>query len=468
MIGISMRMEWIKYPSGNAELRDCLASDWWPFLSRVLPGDGIVPLPNSPRIIKGLLSGIPFEGFIFSGGDDWGKFPRRDETEKYLFAYAESRNLPVIGICRGAQVINLLCGGRNSPGFSKGHAGCRHDIQPACGTVYKLPGCLNVNSFHNCGIPADCLAPGLLPLAFAGDESVEAFASADGRICGVMWHPEREANPAAHDAHIFKQCLKGQKMKTAAIILAAGRGSRMGELTSSHPKCLTPLAGKTLLDWQREALEKAGIERLLVVRGYLAQCVQGAFDTVDNPRWAETNMVSSLLCADKFIRAFFAGGGDRVIVSYSDIVYHPDHVAKLLNTSQDIAITYDTRWKSLWELRFEDVLSDAETFSQKDGILLQIGEKPQNIDEIQGQYMGLLSFNAAGWQTITELCASLGEKTDKTDMTAFLRLLLKNNVPVGAVPIEGKWCETDNATDLQRYENALQSGNWSHDWRELR
>ena len=53
-----------------------------------------------------------------------------------------------------------------------------------------------------------------------------------------------------------------------AIILAAGRGSRMCQLTEEQPKCLTKLAGKSLLEWQQEALKATGIQEIVVVGGY--------------------------------------------------------------------------------------------------------------------------------------------------------------------------------------------------------
>ncbi len=247
-------------------------------------------------------------------------------------------------------------------------------------------------------------------------------------------------------------------MKTAAIILAAGRGSRMRELTAEQPKCLTMLAGKPLLHWQLQALRTAGIDRICVVRGYAAHCLQGDFETAENPRWAESNMLSSLLSADDFIQDVFRHGVERLVISYSDIVYHPDHVKSLLACRQSIGITYDTQWKALWSLRFEDVLSDAETFRQEDGLLQEIGSKPKSLDKIHGQYMGLLCCDASGWQTLREVCAELGRDIDKTDMTTFLRLLLTRNIPVAAVPVVGKWCEADSGTDLQHYEQALAQG----------
>ena len=116
-------------------------------------------------------------------------------------------------------------------------------------------------------------------------------------------------------------------------------------------------------------------------------------------------------------------------------------------------------------MRFGDVLLDAETFRQENGLLCEIGGKPESIAEIHGQYMGLLCFDRSGWETLLQCCKALGDKLDKTDMTTFLRMLLAKSIPIGAVPVSGKWCETDNGTDLERYECALARGNWMHDWR---
>ena len=87
-----------------------------------------------------------------------------------------------------------------------------------------------------------------------------------------------------------------------AIVLAAGRGSRMGQLTQYAPKCLTILAGKPLIEWQIQALREAGITEIGVVRGYMAAKISyPGVATFENPRWAETNMVMSLVCASEWL-----------------------------------------------------------------------------------------------------------------------------------------------------------------------
>ena len=144
-----------------------------------------------------------------------------------------------------------------------------------------------------------------------------------------------------------------------AVILAAGRGSRLGPRGEDRPKCLVEVAGRSLLDWQLDALHAAGIERVVVVGGYRGDMLSGPFERLENPRWAETNMVASLACAAGELRCA------PCVVAYADILYAPDHVIALMHGGGAVAIAYDTEWLALWRLRFDDPLVDAETFAAR-------------------------------------------------------------------------------------------------------
>ncbi len=248
------------------------------------------------------------------------------------------------------------------------------------------------------------------------------------------------------------------------IILAAGRGTRMGVLTKESPKCLTRLAGRTLLEWQIEAMRKAGIQHVLIVGGYRKSDLEGyGCEVIGNSRWELTNMVSSLMCASSALEK------ETCIVSYSDIVYHPDAVTRLAELNVEIAISYDSRWRELWDARFADPLGDAETFCAQDGCLMDIGRRTADITDIRGQYMGLLRFSPAGWTKTKRLICEQDESAiDSLDMTTLLQELIGNNISVHVVEIEGRWCEVDTEKDLKLYAARLDSDEgeaWSHDWR---
>jgi L-glutamine-phosphate cytidylyltransferase len=248
-------------------------------------------------------------------------------------------------------------------------------------------------------------------------------------------------------------------MSNRAIILAAGRGSRMGDETEMKPKCLTQLLGRSLLSWQLESLNSAGLEDILLVGGYRNEMLEGSFKKVINKRWADTNMVASLFYAPSF--------NGNTIISYSDIVYHPNHIKELLKSEADITITADLKWKDLWELRLDDPLEDAESFKHNNGELYEIGKKTNSYEDIQAQYMGLIKLSENGWKVLSNTFEELSNSDkDKMDMTSMLNLLLSKGLRVNVLFINGKWCEVDNMNDKLAYEEEMKSNkNWPHDWR---
>lgn len=234
-----------------------------------------------------------------------------------------------------------------------------------------------------------------------------------------------------------------------AIILAAGRGSRMKGLTEERPKCLVELHGKALLDWQLEALRAAGIAEIAIVTGYKRELLTNrGLAEFHNARWAKTNMVSSLACAQEWLQT------EPCIVSYSDIFYSPAAVQSLMTCTASLGVTYDPNWLELWTQRFGDPLLDAETFRLTlEHTLAEIGNKPMSVDEVQGQYMGLLRFTPEGWAEVLRIRSELtSEQCDRMHMTGTLQKVIDAGyVAIVAVPYDGEWGEVDSAEDLSSY-----------------
>ena len=150
-----------------------------------------------------------------------------------------------------------------------------------------------------------------------------------------------------------------------------------------------------------------------------------------NPRWAETNMVSSLARAQKWLQA------ETCIVSYSDIFYSAQAVRLLMESQAALAVTYDPNWLELWKQRFGNPLVDAETFRLNlDQTLAEIGKKPKSVEEVQGQYMGLLRFMPVGWAEILRSRVGLPlTECDRMDMTATLQKVIEaSRIPIAAIP----------------------------------
>nr|WP_149425010.1 phosphocholine cytidylyltransferase family protein [Oryzomicrobium terrae] len=235
-----------------------------------------------------------------------------------------------------------------------------------------------------------------------------------------------------------------------AIILAAGRGSRMGNLTNETPKGLVRLKGRPLIDWQLEALRDAGIEEIGLVSGYRAERLTSyGLPIFHNPDWQHTNMLHSLTQASQWLRT------SPCIVSYSDIFYSSQPVRALIASRADIGIAYDPAWLELWCRRFSDPLEDAETFrfDSTRNILLEIGQRPSTSEEVAGQYMGLLHFTPHGWAQVETLLEGLPMETaKKLDMTSLLSRLLACGAPIALARNEMPWGEVDSAQDLALYD----------------
>lgn len=250
------------------------------------------------------------------------------------------------------------------------------------------------------------------------------------------------------------------------IILAAGQGTRLRPLTNDRPKCLVELQGRPLLQWQIDTARAAGIQEIVVVGGYLIDQLR-AYDitVIENPRFATTNMVQTLRCAADWF-------GDGFVMSYGDIVYSPNVLKTLLADPAPIAVTVDSQWRSYWERRLEDPLSDAETLKiRPDGSLLEVGQKPLSYEDIQAQYIGLVAFRQAGVERLTATLAEIasdaesgkhpfgGKRSlDTLYMTDLLQGMIAAGESLHASKIAGQWVEIDSVSDLDLAHKMLLEG----------
>lgn len=236
------------------------------------------------------------------------------------------------------------------------------------------------------------------------------------------------------------------------IILAAGRGSRLAPLTDTQPKCFTVLNGRRLIDCQIAALRSCGVEEVAIVTGYRAELLDGLADRhFHNPRWANTQMVETLRMANSWLMKY------DCIVSYSDIYFENYAAVALRDSEGDLVVANYPGWRSLWEARFNDPLEDAETFKQDTvGRLSEIGGRAISLDDIDGQFAGLLRFSPVGWSSFEGYLSELPAlEVDRLDMTATLARLIARGVRINVCPIVGQWFEIDDKEDLMTAEKLM-------------
>jgi gamma-glutamyl-gamma-aminobutyrate hydrolase PuuD len=191
-IGVSLRVEFIEK---HHEKRDVLSQDWTNFLEKnnSLP----ILIPNTLSNVTEFLTEMQLNCIILSGGDNLGDFPERDKTENEIINYAIKNNMPILGVCRGMQILNHFFGGSIITTDDKKHVGKPHTIDFVNPKFLKLTEKTleEVNSFHNNIIKRECLGDNLEPFALSKtDNTIEGYFHTTLPIIGIMWHPERSDN----------------------------------------------------------------------------------------------------------------------------------------------------------------------------------------------------------------------------------------------------------------------------------
>ena len=199
-IGISQR---IINEQNYVEKRDAISHDWSNFLEKI----DLIPvfIPNSLSDTVSFLESFGLNGIILSGGDNLGVHPDRDKTELECLKFAITKKIPVLGVCRGMQLINNFFGGSIVQSDNNKHVRNNHAIKILDSNISKIlkTNSIVVNSYHNNLITKDVLAPSLMSIAIdETDNSIECLRHEKYPILGVMWHPER--NPDENNKTILQ------------------------------------------------------------------------------------------------------------------------------------------------------------------------------------------------------------------------------------------------------------------------
>jgi len=206
LVGVTQRVDLVET---HDELRDALDQrliDW-------LVKAGCVPIPipntlvdldlNDQPLLKNWLKAMNISALILSGGNDIGQQPYRDLTELFLLSWAEKNSLPVLGLCRGMQMMGVWGGARLVN--TNGHVKSRHKLQVAEGSGEWS---VTVNSFHN--MVLDMCPEHFRVLATSEEGNLEAMEHQTLPWEAWMWHPEREETFSFSDIKRFRRLLKNE------------------------------------------------------------------------------------------------------------------------------------------------------------------------------------------------------------------------------------------------------------------
>jgi choline kinase len=235
-----------------------------------------------------------------------------------------------------------------------------------------------------------------------------------------------------------------------AILLAAGRSTRLYPITLATPKCLLEVGGRALLEYQLDALEKCGVDEVIVVTGYFREMIEAKFAEVEprysfkttfvyNERFAETNNIYSLWTAKE------AAKGSDFLVMHADVLFHSDILVNCCDAPGDIVLVADAY-----------LHEETMKLVAVDGRVTSVG-KHVKFDEASGTFLGIAKFSAAGGERMfDELDRVIGAGETNAYFTLALMGLIANGEQIGVSWTNGKsWIEVDFPEELEQAEAIL-------------
>ncbi len=235
-----------------------------------------------------------------------------------------------------------------------------------------------------------------------------------------------------------------------AVVLAASRGSELGEFTRQQPKAMVSVGGQPLLHKLAAQLRKEGVRDLVVVRGFAKDAVNApGARFVDNDEHEATGELYSLSRAAVELEG-------PLVVSYGDILFRRFILAMLLATDDDLAIVVDAAWRERNSLNgFEDYVRATRPHTLQyceDKVFLSAMDRQLPPETVHGEWIGLLKASAAGTQRLKLALQELATRPDfaRLTMADLFTHLLARGEPIRVLYTSGHWLDVDSLEDLSR------------------
>ncbi|MBT5890144.1 MAG: phosphoenolpyruvate mutase [Chromatiales bacterium] len=236
-----------------------------------------------------------------------------------------------------------------------------------------------------------------------------------------------------------------------AIVLAASRGSALGDLTADKPKAMVDIQGQPLLSHIVSAYHGAGIKSISVVRGYLAEKIDlQSISYVDNTDYADTGELVSL---DKALQADADIKGN-LFVSFGDVLFKRHILDQLAEPEEDFVVAVDTNWQESGNRgRAADYVSCSEPYSRQvfnHRVLLTDSNESMNEAAINGEWTGLIRVSKPALPGFRAKVAKLAAQPDmrKAKLYHLLAALAADGESIRVVYTTGHWLDIDSLEDL--------------------
>ena len=258
----------------------------------------------------------------------------------------------------------------------------------------------------------------------------------------------------AHELRLAEErYLPIRARKTLGIVLAASRGTGLGDLTATMPKTMIKVREKSLLAHIVGSYNAAGVKQLAVVRGYRKEAVNLTnIEYVDNDDYADTGELYSLNLA---LQAKPEQDYDLVI-SYGDVLFKKYILAALLESPDEFAIAVDAGWReSANRNRAADYVT-CSTPNARNAFYRSVELRGMSEDiqesEVHGEWMGMLKVSASACdrlrQTVQEIVESADQSGRVSNMPALINMLIERGEKIRVIYTTGHWLDVDTLDDV--------------------
>jgi choline kinase len=225
-----------------------------------------------------------------------------------------------------------------------------------------------------------------------------------------------------------------------AIIMAAGYGRRLEQLTKGKPKSYLKVNGETLIERQLRLIREIGIDDIIIVTGYQKNRFETDFASQDvsfafNPFYMTTNVLVSFWCAQHLLH-------DDFIYFHADTIFHEKIFENLMKADHDIVLPIDFKTCKEEDMKVK-IINDA---------VVEIN-KEMSSETADGEFIGVTKIRSRILEDLKSVVVNAMEENRFQSFFehAIQELIDLKKAHVGCIPTDGlPWCEIDFEEDYQR------------------
>lgn len=231
-----------------------------------------------------------------------------------------------------------------------------------------------------------------------------------------------------------------------AIIMAAGKGSRLEELAAGKPKSFVQINGKKLIDYNLQLLQIYGIQEIIIVTGYQCEAFEDLvkdkenIKLVYNPFYEMVNVLGSFYMGMSLLH-------DDFIYLHADTICEPQIIETIVRVKSDIALPID----------YKSCDDEAMKIRSEGGKIVQI-TKDMSLEQAEGEFIGIAFFKKKVLPALKQKTKQLMKERQFTAYfeSAVQRLIEEEKFDIQAVPTNGAfWAEIDFIKDYEKAKKEI-------------